>query len=68
MRVCMHVKSGDYKPVLLQGLKELTIGESDTFEEDDFASCIQSRFQCDMLKKFVYALTLHTLQIIMISH
>lgn len=44
-----------YDPVLLykvQGVKELTVGASDAFEEDDFALCIQTRFQCDMLKKF----------------
>ena len=33
-------------------MKELTIGESEAFEEDDFALCIQTQFQCDMLKEF----------------
>ena len=51
-----ELQSGDYKPVTLykvQGLKELTIGESEAFEEEDFALCIQTKFQCDtMLKIF----------------
>ena len=50
-----ELQSDAYKPVLLykiQGVKGLTIGESEAFGPDDFALCIQTQFQCDMLKKF----------------
>ena len=50
-----ELQSGEYDPVLLykvQGVKELIVGASDQFQEEDFVLCIQTQFQCDMLKKF----------------
>lgn len=51
----VELQSTEYDPVLLykaQGLDDLSVGKSDAFAKDDFALCIQNRFQCDMLKKF----------------
>ena len=50
-----ELQSCEYKPVLLykvQGVVQLSIGNSEAFDEDDFALCIQTQFQCDMLKRF----------------
>ena len=45
----------DFSPVLLykvQGENDVAVGQSSAFGKDDFALCIQTKFQRDMLSKF----------------
>lgn len=45
----------EYSPVLLykmQGVEDMAIGKNSAFSRDDFALCIQTKFQCDMLSMF----------------
>ena len=45
----------EYSPVLLykmQGVEDVAIGTTSAFSRDDFALCIQTKFQCDMLSMF----------------